>query len=220
MFSKFEGRNSENQKLAKQKKRIKETLSNYLPEGCIEYVVELMKNHPTKFKIVRPRKTKLGDFRWNPVTKERQITVNGNLAPFSFLVTTLHEFAHLIAFEKHGNRIQSHGKEWKNTYRDLLIPLIERRIFPLEIENALLNSINSMKASSCNDLQLQRALRFYEDSPSDELLLEEIPKNSTFVLNGRIFRRKELRRTRFLCEEISTGKPYLINRLARVSLKE
>lgn len=218
MLFNFEIANSENQQLTSKKKGIKEILVNYLPEGCADYILELMKNHPVKFKIVKPRKTKLGDFRWNPKTNERQITVNGNLPPYSFLITTIHEFAHLIAFENYGNRIKAHGKEWKSTYRNLLIPIIEKGIFPSEIENALRHSLSSMKASSCNDLNLQRALRNYENEPLDTIPLEEIPKNSTFVLNGRIFLRKELRRTRFLCEEISTGKPYLINRLAQVRL--
>lgn len=206
--------------LAKQKQHIRTILSNYLPDDCVDYILKIMQKHPTKFKIVKPRKTKLGDFRWNPITKERQITVNGNLNPYSFLITTLHEFAHLIAYEKYGNRITAHGKEWKNTFGELLFPIIENKIFPNDVEKALLNSIHSMKASSCNDIPLQRALKKHETRNENEILLEEIPKNSTFALNGKVFRKKELRRTRFLCEEIPSGRLYLINRLARINLQE
>lgn len=220
MFTKFEQDNFQFKTLTKKKTQIRDILFNYLPTDCVEYVVHLLETYPVKFKIVRPRKTKLGDFRWDPRTNQRQITVNGNLNEFSFLITTLHEFSHLIAFERFGRKILAHGKEWKTVYKEILEPVLEKDIFPEDIKTALLRSLNSMKASSCSDVQLQRALRNHEKTPSNELLLEEIPKNSTFVLNGKTFRRKNLRRTRFLCEEVATGKPYLINRLARVSLQE
>lgn len=202
------------------KNRNREILSNYLPKGAVDYVLEILRIYPTQFKIVAPRKTKRGDFRWNPITQQHQVSINGDLFPFSFLITTLHEFAHLISFQKFGTKIQPHGKEWKNEFKELLLPMIEKEIFPLEIKSALLSSIHSMKASSCNDIDLLRALRKQETPHNNEIVLEEIPENSTFVLNGRRFRRKNLRRTRFLCEEVTTGKEYLINRLAQVSLEK
>ena len=41
-------------------------------------------------------------------------------------------------------------------------------------------------------------------------------KNSIFDLNGRLFRKGNLRRTRFYCTEIDSNKGYLVHGLAQV----
>jgi hypothetical protein len=46
--------------------------------------------------------------------------------------------------------------------------------------------------------------------------LENIPKNSHFLLQGKEFIKGDLRRKRFLCEEITSKKKYLIHTLAEV----
>ena len=73
-------------------------LSKYIGQEYLEDVIQLMLKHPVHFKISKPRKTKLGDFRIDPGKKLPTITVNGNLNEYSFLVTTIHEFAHLHTF--------------------------------------------------------------------------------------------------------------------------
>jgi predicted SprT family Zn-dependent metalloprotease len=77
------------------------------------------------------------------------ITVNGDLNPYSFLITTLHEFAHLHTYLKYGTRVAPHGEEWKNCYRKLLLPIIDSKKLPNDIEKVLMNSLISTKASSC-----------------------------------------------------------------------
>ena len=54
-----------------------------------------------------------------------KITVNGDLNPYSFLITTIHEFAHLVTFEEYQGRVKPHGKEWQLTYSKMLYPVIE-----------------------------------------------------------------------------------------------
>ena len=49
-----------------------------------------------------------------------------------------------------------------------------------------------------------------------EILLEKLPKYATFALDTKVFTKGELRRTRFLCTEVDTGKQYLIYKLATV----
>jgi hypothetical protein len=46
--------------------------------------------------------------------------------------------------------------------------------------------------------------------------LADIPPQSHFILAGRKFKKGETRRTRILCEELATGKKYLVSRLAKV----
>ena len=106
----------------------------YIPGEFLDYVVALMTENPVRFKIVKPRKTKLGDFRVGRKGNLHVITVNNNLNPYSFLITTLHEFAHLVAHNNFGRRIQPHGQEWKDIYAKMIHPLIESGDLPNDIE--------------------------------------------------------------------------------------
>jgi hypothetical protein len=47
--------------------------------------------------------------------------------------------------------------------------------------------------------------------------LADLAPQTNFELAGRRFRKGETRRTRILCEELETGKKYLVSRLARVT---
>lgn len=198
------------------KEQYKSILTNYLPEEYIEYVVTLLIAYPVKFKIVKPRKTKLGDFRAGIKKEKHQITVNGNLNHYSFLITTLHEFAHLIAFERFGFRISPHGKEWQQTFIELLTPIVDTGHLPKDIETAVLNSMIRVKASSCTDIQLQRTLMRYDSHEEEVLTLESLDKNSIFALNGKSFSKGNLRRTRYLCKDITSNREYLVHALAKV----
>lgn len=199
------------------KERLEQQLKAYLPEGFEPMVAELLLKYPVRFAIKAPRNTKLGDYR-PPIGDEKhhRISVNGNLNRYSFLITTLHEFAHLEAFVRYGSRIRPHGEEWKQTYRNLLWPAIASGKLPKVIENALMKSLANTKASSCSDTQLSRVLRQFDTQQDDTLTLEELPKNATFALQGRHFRKGDLRRTRFLCEEIHSRRNFLIHALATV----
>jgi len=197
--------------------KLEKQLKAYLPEGFESMVAELLLKYPVRFAIKAPRNTKLGDYR-PPIGNEKhhRISVNGNLNSYSFLITTLHEFAHLETYMRYQNRVKPHGEEWKQTYRNLLWPAITSGLLPKIIENALMKSLSNTKASSCSDTQLSRVLRQFDQVQSDLLMLEELPKNATFALNGRHFRKGDLRRTRFLCEEIASRRNFLIHALANV----
>lgn len=189
--------------------------SKYIPEEYVEYVVDLYLNNPVHFKIVRARKTKLGDFRAGIAGEKHQISINNNLNKYSFLITTVHEFAHLTTYNKYGSKIQPHGKEWQKEYTRLIYPIIELNSLPADIEKALLNSLIKVKASSCSDLNLQRALRKFDKSEIG-ITLEELDKNSIFALNNSQFRKGNLRRTKYVCEKVGSNKQYLIHALAQV----
>ena len=191
-------------------------LSKYLPGEFIEDVVELLIAYPVIFKITKPRKTKQGDFRAGLKNEKHQITVNGNLNRYAFLITTLHEFAHLITYNEYGRRVAPHGKEWKDQYARLILPVIQSKKLPADVEKVLLNSLVNVKASSCSDLHLQRTLLKYDKSCNDNVPLESLDKNCIFALNGKTFKKGILRRTRFLCTEENSKRQYLVNALAQV----
>lgn len=190
-------------------------LNKYLPEEFVPHVLELFIKHPVKFRISKPRKTKLGDYKHNP-NGAPTISVNGDLNKYAFLVTTIHEFAHLVTFKEHGVRVKPHGKEWQFTYSMLMKPIIESDHLPEELTSVLINSLINVKASSCSDKNLHRILRSYDEHIGDLHLLEDLEKNSIFKLNGREFTKGNLRRTRFVCMETSSQRTYLISGLAQV----
>ena len=193
-----------------------EGFKKFLPAGFEEIVVDLFLASPVRFKIVPPRKTKLGDFSIGHGMEKPQITINGDLNPYSFLITTLHEFAHLHTYQQYGNRVNPHGEEWKANFRKLLIPIINSGKLPKDIEISLVNSLVNMKASSCTDIKLSRVLKNYDARKEGFEILEKLPKNTIFVLNGRQFIKGNLRRKKFLCEETISKRMFLINSLAEV----
>lgn len=196
--------------------KLRTNFLKFVPEEFVELIVELLIAHPIKFKIVPPRKTKLGDFRYGSKLEKPEITINGNLNPYAFLITTLHEFAHLHTFLEYGNTVSPHGKEWKNSYQKLLLPIIESRKLPQDIEKVLMNSLINVKASSCSDINLSRVLKNYDEAKEGVKLVEELPKNAIFVLNGREYIKGDLRRKRYLCTEMISKRQYLVNALAEV----
>lgn len=202
--------------MERKSRQYRNSLEKYLPEEFLESVIGLLLNHPVTFKIVKPRKTKLGDFRSGRNGDKHQITINGNLNRYSFLITTLHEFAHLITYEKYGRHVSPHGREWKKIYSDLLLPVIDSKELPEDVEIALTNSLIKVKASSCSDANLHRTLLRYDPKMEDQTTLESLDKNSIFALNGKTFIKGKLRRTRFICTETTTKKQYLVSALAQV----
>jgi len=198
--------------------RYTETLKRFAPEVYVPYLVETILQSKVVFKIVPRRKSKLGDFRANLPGELPIITVNGDLNPYSFLVTTLHEIAHLRTFNKHGHRVNPHGEEWKNAFRELLIPVLDSKNLPHVLEKALWKSFTNTKASSCSDLNLSRALKKYDKPTLHQTnTLEEIPMHSHFSLNGKVFKKGNLRRSRYLCTDL-TGKQYLVHALATIEI--
>ncbi len=198
-------------------------LKKYLPEQGLNQVVDLIFEHKVRFKISQARKTKFGDYRYNPQDESEQISVNGNLNPYSFYFTTIHEFAHLIAFKTYGRRIAAHGEEWKHTFSVLLMKGEVLHWFPVDIRPRVKAYMNNPKASTASDHDLYLALRKYDEhrnSSDKPLYLHELNRGQIFVLNQRKFVLGEKRRTRYLCKEYHSGREFLVSGLAEVSITE
>ncbi len=194
---------------------MKQNLSKYLSDTSVDLVIELLEQHPCKLKIVNNRKTKHGDFRKLP-TGEYQITINNDLNTYRFLLTMIHEIAHLVTHKKFG-RVKPHGLQWKQTFQHLMLPFLSPEIYPPEILSLLANYLKNPKAATDSDVRLSFALKQF-DARNDKSFMFELPLESKFIYNKRIFVRGVKRRTRFGCIEIRTGKTYLFHQNAEVDI--
>lgn len=195
--------------------KFKTLLQNHVPQGAVEYCFSLRLSHPFHFKLKKSRQSKLGDYKYNPKDKSHTITLNHDLNKYAFLVTYIHEVAHLITYLEFGRKVSPHGKEWKNNFKRLFIPLLNDEVMPDRVLRALARHLKNPKASSCADPELYRTLSQYDDKP--KVFLSDITVGASFTLGNRVFKKEKLRRTRYVCEEVKTGKKYLISKSAQVS---
>lgn len=187
---------------------MKNVLATYLPENAVDAVFELIKAYHIHFKIVNGRVTRHGDYRKNP-DGSHQITVNATLNKYQFLITTIHEIAHLVAFQKYGRFIKPHGLEWKQTFRLLMLPFINPQVFPAEVVPFVASHFKNPSASSDTDAILSMQLKKF-DAPTNKVFVDELPLGTIFrIENGRVFKKGKLRVKLFECTDIKNNQVYL-----------
>ncbi|PWK75917.1 SprT-like family protein [Mucilaginibacter oryzae] len=198
-------------------------LEKYLPAEAAPLIARWIDYFKCEFKISRNRNSKFGDYRAPYGGNGHRISVNYNLNPYAFLVTTVHEFAHLHTWNEHKQKAKPHGAEWKTNFKKMMQPFFEKDIFPADIKKAIVSYLDNPAASSCSDLDLYRALRKYDPPKASEAILtvEKIPLKALFKLkDGRVFRKDEKLRKRFKCTEVATRRVYLFSPVAEVELIE
>ena len=193
-----------------------EYLSKFIPATAVPRVLEYLHQYKVHLTITRERKSVLGDYRHATTQKNHRISVNGNLNPYAFLITLIHEVAHLVTFIQFGHRVSPHGKEWKNCYAMLLKDFMGKEIFPPVVEQALKQSMHDLPASSCADEGLMRILKKF-DRDNGLVMVEQLPEGQLFDIGeGRIFKKGKKLRKRFQCVEVETGKLYLFSPIYEV----
>ncbi|WKZ66270.1 MAG: sprT domain-containing protein [Flavobacteriales bacterium] len=190
-----------------------DALRRRLPEGAWPPVAEWLRAHPVQVRVVRARRTKLGDYRNTADGGLPRITVNGNLNPFAFLVTLVHEFAHHDTFLR-ARRAEPHGPEWRAAYQRLMRPYLSPAVLPADVLAALHTHLRKAPASSCADPQLMRALHRHDPAPG--LLLERLPERAVFRFNGAVYVKGPRLRKRFRCACLSNRRNYLMHPLIEV----
>ena len=192
-------------------------LREFLPDNSFEQTVAFLHQYKVHLTVTRERKSILGDYRNAVHGKNHRISVNGNLNKYAFLLTLLHELAHLLTFEKYKHTVQSHGKEWKHIYASLLKEFLQKKIFPHDIEQAIMQSLHNPAASTCAEESLTRVLKKYDSRSSDMFLVEELPHGAIFkTKDGRMFQRGEKQRKRYRCKELGTNVMYLFSAVYEV----
>ena len=201
--------------------RNSEILKKYLPEQAVPLIAEWIVVHDFKLKIKKERNTRLGDYMSPQNGMNHVISINHNLNKYSFLITLVHEVAHLVTYNQHRNTVNPHVKEWKNNFKALMSPFLTPDIFPIEIFSALRRYMEDPAASSCSDDQLLRVLKLHDEDNGQKIFVERLAHGTVFLYNDtKIFKKGERIRKRFKCIEISTGAVYLFNPLTEVSLFE
>ncbi|QSS96366.1 SprT-like domain-containing protein [Psychroflexus sp. ALD_RP9] len=203
------------------------TLKNYIPHAALTSVMQLIEDYQVHLKIVNDRQSKHGDFR-TLTNGKHFITVNHSLNKYRFLITLIHEIAHLIAFKTYGRQIKPHGKEWKYVFQKLMLPLINPKIFPDEILPLLAIHFKNPRASSDTDAKLSIALKNYDQTSAGNRFTQnastknyifELPLGSIFqTSNGRLFKKGHRLRKRYQCEELKTKRQYVFQPNAEVEL--
>ena len=185
-------------------------LNNHIPPPAVDYCYRLWQVYPFELKLRKSRQTKVGDFTSRNQRSHHQITLNHDLNPYLFLITYIHEVAHLYVYIQHQNRVEAHGDEWKEGFKMLMKPMLDPIIFPLEILRELERHMVHPKASSFADSRLTQVLRKFDAVEDKRAMLSDIPEGSIFSFNGRYFKKGKLRRTRILCCEVKSKRHYLV----------
>ncbi len=189
---------------------LSENLKKYVPLGSEVYCADLLLSNKVHLNIKNPRLSKLGDYRPKHNGQPHRISLNRDLNPYAFLITFLHEIAHLLNFEKFGTKVAPHGPEWKREFKEVTEPMLEGKIFPLDVYQALIKYMQNPYASSCSDPGLMKVLHGY-DSDSEWAMVDDISINGRFKLkNGMEFTKLHKKRTRYQCREDKTGREYLV----------
>lgn len=192
-------------------------LGKHVPSAAVAYCLGLWQEHPFSFKITRSRSSCLGNYKYE--AGKHTITVNNDLNRYSFLVTFIHEVAHMhvqLGIKTFRKRPQPHGKEWKSAFQNIFLPVLNEEVFPLELLAVLSSHMRNPAASSTRDPVLMKALRAYDERPEEAFHLEEVGRGESFLFKGRVFKKIEERRTRALCLEVRTQRKYTIPLMAEV----
>lgn len=205
-------------------------LRKYFPAASLAMVARWIPQYGVYLSVTRPRSSKHGDFTLSPVRGMHRITVNGSLNPYAFLLTFVHELAHLAVLQRYGSRVSPHGTQWKDTFRALMLSLDLRAIYPGDILVPLADYLKNPKASSDRHTALATALAGYVRCSTGEIVRMEPQRQDPMVCElaagdrflyraNRVFVLGEKRRRLYLCTETLTGRQYLFQPHVRVKLK-
>jgi hypothetical protein len=207
--------------MAKAERHPLSSISQYLPDNTLEDVLSFINRYKVQLTITRARKSVLGDYRNAHGTENHRISVNGNLNKYSFLITLLHELAHLVTYETYRHRVQPHGREWKDSYAAILRVFLEKQVFPGDIAMELHRSLHNLGASSCSEPGLMRVLKNYDNDSIGLSLVEDLKPGEWFVTrDNKVYIMEKKIRTRYLCTAYPSKKQYLFNGLYEIKILE
>jgi SprT protein len=180
------------------REQLENGLAKYIPRPAVPLLAQWVMEFGVHLRITKARNSKLGDYRHPYGSDGHRITVNHNLNQYSFLITLVHELAHLTTWNKYQNKVSPHGGEWKNEYKVLMREVVRLKVFPQDVYDALVAYMQNPAASSCSDEDLLR-------------------HDALFALdNGMVMRKGPKSRKRYKCYEVNLRRYYMVSPLAEV----
>ncbi len=191
-------------------------LQPFLPEAALPKVIELLQEQPVHFTVAQNRHTKWGDYRPPSKAGERhRLSVNGTLPPQAFLLTLLHEYAHLKVHIMYKNRVEPHGNEWKKCFQDVCSPFLNEQYFQPQVLKILIPHMQNPKASASADAALFKVLLELDQKSGS--LVGDMKVGWLFELeNGFKFVMEKQGKKRSLCARWPDGRKFKVFNLAKV----
>lgn len=181
-------------------------LARYLPEEALDVVLAWIKQYRVSITARPPLKHALGTYHPPTQQHSHRIYVNNDLNPYAFLITLVHEMAHLTCWLKHGDRVAPHGPEWKETYRQLMEAFRGRKIFTRRVTEVFRRHLLNPKFSHCCDPDLMRALAHYDQRQG--VMVSQLTAGSSFWYEGRLYCVLRPLRRRVLCRQLQRNADY------------
>lgn len=187
-------------------------MGNHLPAQAVDTVYAYLDRHKVHFHITRGRRSKLGDYRRPfPGHQYHEMSVNGDLNPYMFLLVFLHEAAHLETHLNHPEA-QPHGHEWQGEYAKLLYG--QAHLFPSDVQPLVRAYASRVPLSGTIRRQLEERLSHYGEPASETpIRLDSLAPGTFFRLKSKpdlLLRSDMKRRTRWLCTDVGTGRQYTV----------
>ena len=194
-----------------------EYLSKYLGEPRSRYILDYLREQGCAFHLTKPRVSKRGDFRIKG--NSLSISVNRDPNPYRFIITLVHELAHLKTYKEYGNKVSPPGAEWKRNHSALFRVLKLEPIFTKDAELKWVFDRETRRPKACSgvDVKLERVLSKY-DPHTKEVFLADLAVGTVFNFRAQVYRKLETRRTRVLCLHLANGQKYTINKASKVEI--
>ena len=187
-----------------------------IPYEVNDYVKSLIEGQDLIIKTVPKRRTKHGDYR--KFKNKNIITINLLDNKYRFLLILIHELAHFNVYKKN-IRTNPHGSIWKNEFKKLLQPILDKNIFPNVLQILIKAHMKNPKSSFSYDSPLEMELNKYDNDDENYTYLEDIDIGNIFRYNNdKLYKKIEKRRKRYLCIESDSGRKYLFLPHAKVEL--
>lgn len=194
--------------------RHKQVLRLHLPEGAVDELYNFLRANNVRLHITRERRSKLGDYKCPQLGHQfHEISVNGDLNRYYFLLVLLHEMAHLDTFLLYQNSVKPHGHEWQEQYRRRLKSFV--RQFPSDVAELVGKYVRRIPLNQTIGKQIESVLMKYNPGydPAVDLLLKDLEVGARFRIKTRphmVLEIEEKRRTRYRCVDVATGNMYLV----------
>ena len=198
------------------------TLAKYFPAKSLQAACDMIPRYGIHLEITRTRKSRHGDFRYDPTSGKYHITVNGSLSPYAFLLTFIHEMAHLLVHKEKGHVGKPHSQDWKDTFRRLMMSLPLSEIYPDDILVPLLSYLKNPLSTADRHNSLSKALKSYDsygnkiEMMDDMSYIENLSTGDEFIFREKRYTLGTKRRRLYLCTLAGEGRQYLFSPLAQV----